>query len=436
MKQDKQKNVKILVVDDNPDNLGVIAGYLKDAGYHCSIASNGNMALERAERMKPGVILLDVKMPDMDGFEVCRQLKQRETTQDIPVIFLTALDEIESKKKGFDAGGVDYITKPVQREELLARMCTHLENYLYKNTLEEEIRLRTAELSAANDALQQLNQELGQRVDERTVELHHTNQALQRSLETLQMAQDQLVQAEKMAALGGLVAGVAHEINTPVGVGVTAASHLEEKTRTFKSLYQEGRMTRSDMEKYLTTALNSTGMILKNLQRAAEQVQSFKQVSVDQSSSEQRRFRLKAYINDLLFSLHPTLKRTQHTVTVLCPEDLEIHSYPGAFSQIMTNFIMNSLTHAFEDTPQGEMRLEVSREQRTLRIRYRDNGKGMTPEERSHVFEPFYTTKRGQGSTGLGLYIVYNLVTQKLKGSIECESAAGAGTTFSVQIPI
>ncbi|MCP4622338.1 MAG: PAS domain S-box protein, partial [bacterium] len=153
MKQNKPKHIKILVVDDEADNLGVISGYLKDAGYRCSVASNGNTALKRAARIEPGVILLDIKMPGMDGFEVCRRLKKIELTRSIPVIFLTALDDIESKILGFGAGGVDYITKPVQKEELLARVSTHLENYLYKNKLEQIVERRTEELEQTNKIL-------------------------------------------------------------------------------------------------------------------------------------------------------------------------------------------------------------------------------------------------------------------------------------------
>ncbi len=250
------------------------------------------------------------------------------------------------------------------------------------------------------------------------------------------MAQNHLVEVEKMAALGMLVAGVAHEINTPVGVGVTAASHLEQKTRTFKNLYQEDRMTRSDMENYLNTAIDSTDIILRNLLRAAEQIRSFKQVAVDQSSSETRQFNLKTYIDGLLISLHPELKRTHHRIAVHCPEDLEIFSDPGAFSQLLTNLILNSLIHGFEGIDQGEIVLEITQAPERLQLHCRGNGRGIPADAPRHTSEPFYTTKREQGSSGLGLYIVYNLVTQKLGGAIRCESTPGGGTTFVIQIPL
>lgn len=292
------------------------------------------------------------------------------------------------------------------------------------------------ELKQAKQTLWQFNEELEQRVEERTLELQEMNTALQDSLTRLQRTQEQLVQAEKMAALGGLVAGVSHEISTPVGIGVTAASHLEQQTRYLSQRYQQGQMTRSDLETYLKTARQSADMILGNLRRAAEHIRSFKQVAVDQTSGERRSFKLKDYLDELMFSLHPKLKKTPYTIRVSCPDGLRIVSYPGAFSQIITNFVLNSLTHGFEQREQGQMSLEVSCQDQTLHLQYSDDGNGMTADQRARVFEPFFTTKRGKGGTGLGLHIVYNLVTQRLGGQIECYSAPGNGTTFLIQVPL
>lgn len=286
-----------------------------------------------------------------------------------------------------------------------------------------------AELKKAEEALRILNEELEQRVEDRTLELREANAALQESLE-------QLILMEKMSALGGLVAGIAHELKTPIGVGVTAASHLEDMTRELEQQYQASRMKRSDLERYVRIARESTTMILENLRRASEQIQGFKQVAVDQSSDQQRQFHLRSYINDVFLSLHPELRKTSHHVTILCPDDLEIESYPGAFSQIITNLVMNSLIHGFEHTDQGEMLLSISLEGETLRIIYQDNGKGIPPEYLSKIFDPFFTTKRGQGGSGLGLNIVYNLVTQKLHGSITCESTPNRETRFIIHIPL
>ena len=292
------------------------------------------------------------------------------------------------------------------------------------------------EYKRAEEEIRKLNEELEQRVEARTKELKEANAALQKSLETLKKAQDQLVQTEKMAAPGRLVAGVTHEINTPIGIGVTAASHLEQKTHELEKLYQEGNMKRSDLENYMQVARESAEMILRNLRQASEHIQSFKHVAVDQTSEEKRRFKLKAYIDEILLGLHPKLKHTKHTITVNCPENLELDSYPGIFSQIITNLVINSLIHGFEQKTQGEILLDCNRINGILQIRYRDNGRGMNAEEQSRIFEPFYTTKRGQGGSGLGLHIVYNLVTQKLNGHIECESTPGRGTTFMIAVPV
>jgi PAS domain S-box-containing protein len=292
------------------------------------------------------------------------------------------------------------------------------------------------ERKRAEEALRQLNEELEQRVEARTTELKEANREIQESLETLQRTQEQLIRSEKMAALGGLVAGIAHEINTPLGIAVTASSLLEENSRELGKHYHEDNMTRSDLEEYVHVTQECSTMILGNLRRAAQQIQGFKQVAVDQTTEDQRTFKVRTYIDEVLLSLQPKLKRTTHSLTVNCPKDVELVSYPGAFSQILTNLVINSLMHGFEHKEHGQIVLDVSMESQTLWIQYSDNGKGMADEQCSKIFEPFYTTKRGQGGTGLGLHIVYNLVTQRLNGQIVCESTLGEGTVFTIQIPI
>ncbi len=288
----------------------------------------------------------------------------------------------------------------------------------------------------AEEEIRTLNEDLEQRVEERTQELQQANEALKTSLDTLKITQNQLIQAEKMVALGGLVAGVAHEINTPLGVGVTSASFLDEKTQDLEKLYQQGQISRSALEDYLKTARQSTALLLRNLHRAADHVQSFKQIAVDQTNEEKRRFLLNTYINDLLLSLRSKLQDTRHTVTVYCPEPIEIASYPGAFSQIITHLFLNTLHHAFDGVEQGEITLNLHKEQDSIVLTFGDNGNGISTEQQTRIFEPFYTTKRGKGATGLGLYIIYNLVTQRLNGSIDCTSSPGEGTTFSITIPL
>ncbi len=277
--------------------------------------------------------------------------------------------------------------------------------------------------------LQQFTQNLENLVEERT-------QALSQTLSNLQAAQNKLVESEKMAALGGLVAGVAHEINTPIGIGVTAASLLADRTAKFVQTYHAGKMKRLDLEAFLEIARQSSAMILANLTRAADLIHSFKQVAIDQSTEERRRFALRTYLDETLLSLRPKLKGTTHQVTIVGDEDITLESYPGAFSQIITNLVMNSLLHAYNPGDQGQIEIAIHQENNNLTLRYTDDGNGISPENISKIFDPFFTTRRGQGGSGLGLHIIYNLVTQKLGGTIRCESVLGEGTSFLITIPL
>jgi PAS domain S-box-containing protein len=295
----------------------------------------------------------------------------------------------------------------------------------------------------AEEALRQVHEQLESKVERRTEdllamneELQAVNKELQYTLENLQQTQAQLVHSEKMASLGSLVAGIAHEINTPVGVGVTATSHLQKITKDFAYLYAAGDLKRRDLTNYLTDSEEALSIIFSNLERASQLIRSFKQVSVDQSSEARRVFNIKQYLNEILLSLHPKLKRTQHKVTVQCEEKLQMDSYPGAFGQIITNLIMNSLIHAYESEQAGELTITILQGADKTSLIYSDDGKGMNKDVVAQIFNPFFTTKRGMGGTGLGLYILYNLVKQQFSGTIQCESELGKGTKFVIEIPV
>lgn len=262
------------------------------------------------------------------------------------------------------------------------------------------------------------------------------NRELARSLENLKNTQAHLVESEKMASLGALVAGVAHEINTPLGVGITEASFLEEKTGTLAVLLRGGKLKRSDLDQYLKNALGGTDNILRNLERAAELVENFKQVAVDRSSERRREFDLKKYVEDVMSSLHAQVKTCAPEVSINCDDPIVIDSYPGTFSQIITHLVMNSLIHGFEGKSDGRIAFELSCSDTELLFRYRDNGKGMVMESVRQIFDPFFTTRRTSGGTGLGMHIVYNLVTQKLGGQIRCSSTEGSGVAFTIRVPL
>ncbi len=271
-------------------------------------------------------------------------------------------------------------------------------------------------------ALRALNQSLESQVQE-----------TQLALEQLKVAQNQLVLAEKMASLGGLVAGVAHEINTPVGVGVTAASHLQQEVRALVKASRDNTLSKTQFDKALHTFEQASDIILLNLSRAADLINSFKRVAVDQSSDEKRRVNLKTYFEEVLLSLKPKLKITKHRIELDCPDDIDTITTPGALSQILTNLVVNSVTHAFEAEASGLMSIRIRRDSEHIELKFSDNGRGIPEDDLPRVFDPFFTSRRGQGGTGLGLHIVFNLVHQTLGGTIEVTSQTGAGTTFTIR---
>ncbi len=276
--------------------------------------------------------------------------------------------------------------------------------------------------------LQQSNQILEQRVAERT-------EALSEALTDLQTTQDKLVESAKMAALGQLVAGVAHEVNTPVGCAVTAASMLSDMTEQFAEMSKDGKLKRTILTRYLDTAKETSEIILENLKRASDLIESFKQVAVDRSHWELRHFNLKTHLELVISSLESQVPPTIQ-IKISGDPNLEIESYPAAYSQIMTHLVLNSVGHAFESQEQGWIESHFHGDQQQIQWTYRDNGCGIPPEHLPKIFEPFFTTARYQGGIGLGLHIVYNLVTQNLHGTIQCESQVGVGTTFLITLPL
>lgn len=301
---------------------------------------------------------------------------------------------------------------------------------LVHQTIRDITRRKKAEeeLIKANTELKEHKENLEFLVKERTAELEE-------SLENLKNAQIQLIESEKLAALGGLVAGIAHEINTPIGIGVTAASHLDEVSKELKEILDEGRLTRHTLTSFIESFKEMVQIILTNLNRASRLIRSFKEVAVDQTSEELRNFNLNDYISEILSSVHSQFKHTRHTIEVHCPGELILQSYPGAIAQILTNLLMNSLIHGFEGVEAGQIEISVEDTGDDVKMTYRDTGNGISEDHLKKIFLPFFTTKRGEGGSGLGMNIVYNLVTKTLEGSIYCKSLEKEFTSFIMEFP-
>lgn len=391
-------NPVVLTIDDDQAVRESLANFLEDFGYGVLQAEDGEHGLEVFAAEHPDLILVDLRMPRMDGLQVLARIQ--ELSPETPVMVVSGAGDIRDVVEALRRGAWDYLVKPIQDMNIL---------------------LHSVQTCLERARLQRQNREY--------------QQSLEESLEKLRRTQKEMIQSAKMAALGDLVAGVAHEVNTPIGVSVTAASFLAERTRQLRELYEKGEMKRSDLEKYLSLAEESSGSVLSNLERAAELVQSFKKVAADQSSEEKRVFGMKNYLEQILLSLRPQFKRTPHQVSMDCPDDLILDSYPGAIMQIMTNLIMNSLLHGFADGRPGEISIKVEPAGENVLLTYRDTGVGMDREQKERIYDPFYTTTRGSGGTGLGMNIVYNLVTQTLKGSIMLETSPGKGAVFVLTLP-
>jgi two-component system NtrC family sensor kinase len=255
------------------------------------------------------------------------------------------------------------------------------------------------------------------------------------ALQDLRQTQESLLQAERLASLGSLVAGVAHEINTPVGIALTSASVLKSATDDIQTAVATTGLKKSDVMRYLDTAAESARLIMNNAYRAAHLIHSFKQIAVDQTSEVRRPFALQEYVEEIVSSLQPKLKKTPIQLILNCPPEIVLDSYPGAFAQVITNLILNCVEHAFDPEAPGQIRISARLDGEIVELHVADDGKGIPPQALDRIFEPFFTTRRGQGGTGLGLNIVYNLIVKQFAGTIAVSSTLGHGTHFTLRIP-
>lgn len=291
------------------------------------------------------------------------------------------------------------------------------------------------QLERMRGALDSSFSELEKRVDERTRELRTVNQTLLGTLEQLQRTQHHLVQSEKLAALGALVAGVAHELNTPIGNGLTVATSLCDACDHMKHQLAQG-LTRTALENFMRDMDEGTQLVSRNLQKASELVSGFKQVAMDRTSEQRRKFSLPALLAETRLTLSPAFKRTPFVVDIEAAEDCWMDSYPGPLGQVITNLLNNTLVHAFEGRTQGRVCMAAHKNSGQVEIRVADDGVGIPPENVSRIFDPFFTTKLGAGGNGLGMHIVHNIVTRILGGNIHLHSEPGRGTTFTLTLPL
>jgi predicted ATPase/signal transduction histidine kinase len=315
---------------------------------------------------------------------------------------------------------------------LLEQSAVSLENAeLYTN-----LKRENEERKFAEHQLERLNHELERRVDDRTQALEKSNAELEASIAHLRQAQDMLVESAKMASLGELVAGVAHEINTPIGVGLGAITHLQEQIVNVHQHFSKGTLTESGFEELIVIATESTRIIEGNLHRASKLIQSFKRVAVDQSSEHAVEFELVDYINEVIISLKPKYKHMKLGFDIDDSHKITVFHRPGHVAQLITNLLINAISHGFNQRTVGRVKISLRVNNDKVKMTFKDNGQGIPDDIIHKIFEPFYTTKRGDGGSGLGLHIVYNIVNQNLKGSISVASAVGKGTTFTVNFPL
>lgn len=302
---------------------------------------------------------------------------------------------------------------------------------LMRNTLKKDIGKRVV----AENALIQLNSKLEAKVFDRTAKLQQSNKQLQQSLDDLTLAKDQLVQSEKMASLGELVAGVAHEVNTPLGICITSISALKEKVDELIKSVETEQLTKSGLVDSLNLISQYEQIIERSLDKSVELIRGFKSVAVEQHTDPEHKINLCRQVNDIVNTVKTLFKHKKYTINLDIDPNYSLVTYPSAWNQIITNLLMNSHIHGFEDREKGEISIAFYEEDEHLILMYKDDGKGVRKEIKPRIFDPFVTTKRGQGGSGLGLNIVYNLVDAKLGGTITCLDVE-QGCCFRVKVPV
>jgi len=420
----------IICVDDEPIVLKSLKAELKEIlqnTYSIEMAESGEEAIDLLKDIQKNngtveLVISDFVMPRMNGQQLLTRIHDLSPMTE--KVMLSGRTNNEGLVQTINSIRLfRFIDKPWDKQFLQATVNEAIHSYRQESQLKHQHKLLVKNNQQLNelihekeklaDELKELNQELEERVLQRTKEL---------------------VESEKMASLGGMVAGVAHEINTPIGNCVTSASYLQEESIKIHNLYKQNTLVKKDLENFIESTANAAKIILKATSQASHLIDSFKQVAVDISNEELREFNLNEYIHLVLANLQPDMVKASNQIDIKGAEKLVIESYPGIISQIFTHLLINSQDHAFDD--HGYIQIEIRYEDQNVKVSYRDDGKGMDSDTLGNIFEPFFTTCRHSGHLGLGLHILYNQVTQNLGGTIDCHSTPNKGSLFELSFPI
>jgi signal transduction histidine kinase len=438
---DNPAKSNILIVDDLLENLQLLNIILQNQGYEVRKARTGKMALMLAANVPLDLILLDINMPEMDGYQVCKALKDNPKTCDIPVIFISALNDELNKVQAFQVGGVDYVSKPFQVEEVLARV----ENHLSINQLQQQLKEQNTKLV------------------ESEAKEREKSQQLQELLDQFQIAQLHLVQSEKMSALGQLVAGIAHEVNNPVNFiygNLFPAQEYAQELLDLLQLYQElipnppdeiqAMIDEIDLDFLQSDFLQLMDSMQSGAKRIKEIVTSLRSFSrLDEAANKD--VDIHECLDNTLSLLHHRLQSQENLSEIQVVKEYgklnQLSCYPAELNQVFMNIINNAIdaleyqrkTHHSDSSIPPEITIQtkaLAEDEPWAVILISDNGKGIEPEIQQKIFDPFFTTKQVGKGTGLGMYMSYQIIVEKHKGKLNCFSNSAGGTTFSIELPI